>query len=138
MAVGVKFDGGKPGMDLLPKDALWEISKVLDAGAAKYGRFNWRHGIEWSRVISAAMRHLTQFNEGEDCDPETGLSHLAHLGCNVVFLLTYLREHPELDDRYGKEAQKTERNGKHPKRKPKAQVRNKKSKEKIGKRTKKK
>ena len=100
MSEAKKFDSSKPSMDLLPAEALREITKALDFGAAKYGRFNWRKGIQWSRIVSASMRHLTAFNDGEDVDPESGLSHLAHLGCNVMFLLQYIKEHPELDDRY--------------------------------------
>ena len=91
-------------MDLLPTEALVEIAKGFSFGAKKYGRFNWRKGLVYSRVYSALQRHLTAWNAGEDFDPESGLTHLAHAGCNLMFLLTYLQEHPELDDRYGKEA----------------------------------
>lgn len=125
---GVKFDGGKPEMDLLPGEALIDISKGFAFGAKKYGRFNWRKGIAWSRVYSALQRHLSAWNAGEDFDPESGLNHLAHAGCNLMFLLSFLQEHPELDDRYGKEAQQKERVGVHPKRKSTAKKRNKKSK----------
>jgi len=116
---GVKYDQGKPEMDLLPREALVEIAKGFGFGANKYGRFNWRKGLHWSRVYSALQRHLTAWNAGEDFDPESKLNHLAHAGCNLMFLLTYLEEHPELDDRYGKEAQKEEsrRDRPHPKRK---------------------
>jgi hypothetical protein len=116
---GVKFDQGKPEMDLLPREALVEIAKGFGFGAVKYGRFNWRNGLKWSRVYSALNRHLAAWNAGEDFDPESGLNHLAHAGCNLMFLLTYLEEHPELDDRYGKEAQRKEKHGKHPKREAK-------------------
>jgi hypothetical protein len=46
------------------------------------------------------MRHLHAFNDGEDKDPESGLSHLAHLGCCVMFLLEFEKTHKELDDRF--------------------------------------
>jgi hypothetical protein len=103
-------------MDLLPREALVEIAKGFGFGAGKYGRFNWRKGLKWSRVYSALQRHLVAWNAGDDKDPESGLNHLAHAGCNLMFLLTYLAEHPELDDRYGKEAQVKEKHGSHPKR----------------------
>lgn len=100
MSGGRKNDSEKPQMDLLDTTALVELAKVLDFGAKKYDRFNWKAGIKWSRVISAAMRHITAFNNGEDVDPETGISHMAHAMCNCMFLLNYIKEHPELDDRY--------------------------------------
>jgi len=40
------------------------------------------------------------FNDGEDKDPESGLSHLAHSLCCLMFLLEFEKTHPELDDRY--------------------------------------
>jgi len=97
---GTKYDQEKPHMDLLSREALIQTAQVLTFGAKKYTSHNWRKGIAWSRVLGAAMRHLTAFNDGEDKDPETGLSHLAHLGCCVMFLLEYEKTHKELDDRY--------------------------------------
>lgn len=96
----IKHDSGKPPMSLLSRTALEEISKVLEFGANKYAADNWRKGFKWRRTLDAAMRHLTAFMDGEDVDPESGLSHLAHLGCNIMFLLEFQKTHPELDDRY--------------------------------------
>lgn len=95
-----KYDDTKLPMDLLPRPALEEIAKVLAFGARKYSRHNWRSGIAYSRILSAALRHIHAYNDGESLDPETGLSHLAHAGCCVLFLLTFEKERPELDDRY--------------------------------------
>lgn len=97
---GKKNDSEKIRMELLSTTALLEIAKVMTFGAKKYDADNWRGGIAWRRVLGAALRHLTAFNDGEDTDPETGLSHLAHLGCCVMFLLEYEKTHKELDDRY--------------------------------------
>lgn len=97
---GLKFDTGKPPMNLLDRHALEEIGRVLAFGAVKYGPEQWRGGIRYSRLIAAAMRHLTAYNSGEDTDPETGLSHMAHLGCCVMFLLWMEKHRPDLDDRW--------------------------------------
>ena len=97
---GKKFDTGKPPMELLSYNAMKQIAEVFGHGAVKYGRYNYRSGLSWSRVIGAAYRHLGAFNSGENTDPETGASHIAHLGCCVFMLLDYIAEHPELDDRY--------------------------------------
>lgn len=100
MSSGVKHDQGKPPMDLLSHKSLEEIAIVFGFGAKKYGRFNYRKGMAWSKVIAAAYRHLGAFNSGEDLDAESGEKHLAHLGCCVIMLLDYVRDHKELDDRY--------------------------------------
>lgn len=103
---GLKLDQGKPGMYLLPYAALAEIAKVLDFGAKKYAPGNWAKGINYSRLISAAERHLGAFKDGEDKDPESGLSHIAHLGCCVLFLMWMVLKRPDLDDRWSKELEK--------------------------------
>jgi hypothetical protein len=97
---GKKFDQGKPRMELLSREAMVQIAQVLTFGAQKYDAHNWRGGIAWSRVLGAALRHLTAFIDGEDTDPESGISHLAHAGCCIMFLLEYEKTHKELDDRY--------------------------------------
>lgn len=97
---GKKFDQDKVRMELLSTEALRQIAAVMTFGAKKYDSHNWRKGIAWSRVLGALLRHTTSFLNGEDRDPETGLSHIAHAGCCVMFLLEYERTHPELDDRY--------------------------------------
>ena len=84
---GIKYDEDKPPMALLSTVFLEEVSKVLAFGANKYAVHNWRKGIEYSRLISAAMRHITAFNNGQDLDTETGLSHIAHASCCLMFLL---------------------------------------------------
>lgn len=100
MSEGKKFDTGKPRMELLSTEALTQMANVMAYGATKYGDQNWRGGLAWSRVIGAAMRHLTAFNGGKDIDEETGLSHIAHLACCAMFLIEYEKTHKELDDRY--------------------------------------
>lgn len=96
----IKFDQDKPPMHLLSNEALLEIAKVMQFGANKYHAHNWRKGFLWSRPLAAAMRHLGAFNDGEDKDPESGLSHLAHAACNLLFLIEFEKHHPELDDRF--------------------------------------
>lgn len=97
---GSKFDEGKPYLALFSPIAFYKIGQVLDFGKNKYSPNNWRKGISWVRVSSAALRHFFSWLGGENIDKETGYSHLAHLGCCVMFLLEYEDTHPEFDDRY--------------------------------------
>ncbi|KKN73369.1 hypothetical protein LCGC14_0401820 [marine sediment metagenome] len=87
-------------VDLLPSHPLVEIAKVLTHGAGKYGADNWRRGLEWRRYYGAVMRHMLAWEGGEDLDPDSGLSHLACAGCNVLFLIEMARTRPDLDDRF--------------------------------------
>jgi Domain of unknown function (DUF5664) len=101
----VKADSGKPDWSLVPFEALEEIVKVLEFGKNKYGAYNFAsgEGLKYTRLLSAAMRHLFAFTRGEDKDPESGLSHIAHLGCNVIFLLYFIKnksKYPSVDNRY--------------------------------------
>lgn len=87
MSKGLKFDNGKERYDLLPPIALHEIAKVLTYGAQKYAPNNWRLVEDHeSRYFAAAQRHLWAWQRGEKTDPETGISHLAHAACSLMFL----------------------------------------------------
>jgi hypothetical protein len=97
---GVKQDSAKVPLELIPYDALLEVAKVLDFGAKKYAARNWEQGISVSRVFAACMRHAWALFLGEDDDPETGLSHAAHLACEALFWLAFIvRKTPGVDDR---------------------------------------
>jgi hypothetical protein len=96
---GTKYDSGKLPYHLLPPELLESIAEVLDFGAKKYAPRNWELGMSWSRVFSALMRHMWAWFRGEDKDPETGFSHLAHAACCIAFLLTYEKRNIGEDDR---------------------------------------
>ena len=107
-AGGLKFDQDKAPMDLLDPFALTQVAAVLLFGARKYARHNWRNGIKISRLIAASLRHIMAFNDGEDFDSETGLSHLAHAMCCLMFALWMMEHRPDMDDRWRDEKGKTE------------------------------
>lgn len=90
---------GKVRLDLLPFDALTEVAKAYEHGNLKYEEWNWLLGAKWSRYIAATLRHLFAWALGEDKDPDSGLSHLAHAGASVLILLTYERRGLGEDDR---------------------------------------
>lgn len=96
---GIKHDQDKLRYDLIPFDVLEEYVKVLTFGANKYSSRNWEAGFNWSRCFAAALRHLTSWFRGQDKDPETGLSHLAHAMCCVTFLLAFELRKAGTDDR---------------------------------------
>lgn len=83
----MKFDGDKLRYDLLPPQPLEDLVAVLTQGARKYKPNNWRECNDLDRYIGALFRHIEAHRKGELRDKETGLPHLAHAMCNLVFLL---------------------------------------------------
>jgi len=82
----------KAPMYLIPASAMEQISWVHKLGATKYGAYNWRKtGVCASTYISAIMRHLNAWRDGEDLDPESGISHIAHIAtsCNILLDAAY-------------------------------------------------
>jgi hypothetical protein len=103
---GRKYDYEKPQLYLLPPKTLYEVGKVLTFGAEKYDPHNWRKVDDLqNRYSSAAMRHILAHIDGEDLDEETGLSHLAHAICCLMFKLE--------DELIAKSEEKSVRKSKH-------------------------
>jgi hypothetical protein len=85
--IGKKYDDGKLDWSLLPMEPVEAIISVLQFGAGRYGRENWKMlQNARERYYSACMRHLSSWRKGEDIDPDSDLPHLAHAMCNLVFL----------------------------------------------------
>jgi len=97
---GLKYDNGKPSMELIDPYFLEQMANVLDFGKRKYAAHNWRGGIQWSRTLGAVLRHTLSYLNGEDTDPETGYSHMAHAAVNCMFLVWFAQNRKEYDDRY--------------------------------------
>jgi hypothetical protein len=84
---GIKHDKNKPRYDLIPPHILDEVVQVLTHGAKKYADNNWLEvDRPHTRYFAAAMRHLWAWKRGEQSDPDSGLSHLAHAICSLMFI----------------------------------------------------
>jgi hypothetical protein len=96
MTQAIKHDQNKTDWAILPIAPSQEIIKVFEYGAKKYARGNYLEGdgLAYSRVLNSLLRHVYAFMQGQDVDPETGLSHMAHAGCNVYMLLAYELSEP--------------------------------------------
>lgn len=86
--IGRKDDKAKSRLDLLPGRATLRVGDVLGHGARKYGDENWRR-VEGAkrRYRAAALRHMMADLAGEGADPESGIEHLAHAACSLLFVL---------------------------------------------------
>lgn len=90
ISIGRKDDASKARMDLLPAGPIVEVAKALTFGADRYGDDNWqRVDRARSRYHAAALRHIFAWAHGSKSDSDSGLSHLAHAVCCLLFLLWF-------------------------------------------------
>ena len=108
MGKGIKHDSNKPRLSLVPKEAFWGMAQALTFGANKYAADNFKEGIEYRRLADAVLRHLTAWVDGENNDPESGLSHLDHALASLAMLKYMEINRPDMDDRYKKGANNVE------------------------------
>lgn len=90
----IKCDQNKPKLSQFPREAMEAVVEVMEYGARKYGGGTWNR-VEIQRYIDAATRHLyamqdidengKEFINFSKVDEESGLEHLYHLACNVVY-----------------------------------------------------
>lgn len=83
-----KQDAGKLQFRLLPWGAVKLAVRVLMFGAEKYSEDGWKHQKNGAtRYLDAAFRHIVAHAEGEELDTESGLPHLAHAVCSLMFAM---------------------------------------------------
>ena len=97
---GIKHDGDKTQWHLLPLEAVEGAVRVMMHGAKKYSKYNWANGMPYSRVLDAALRHINSIYQGEDKDPDSGLDHVDHAICELLFLKYYMIHNVGEDDRF--------------------------------------
>lgn len=94
-AGGIKYDGGKSPVyrgiiSYFPR-AVREVAAVSNFGASKYAWKGWESVDDgYNRYSDAMVRHLTYEGEGEAVDPDSGLSHAAHIAWNALARLELL------------------------------------------------
>ena len=96
----IKKDDNKYDPTMLTLEMVELVSRVRQFGAKKYARNNFKiTGFKYTRSLAAALRHIYAFLNGEDNDPESGLSHLGHAICSLEHCIFDTKNHPENDDR---------------------------------------
>lgn len=85
-SAAMRFNNGKPQYSLLDLASLEDTVRVLEFGAQKYDRDNWKKGLQFSQILDSMMRHIKGLQSGEWLDSESGLPHIGHIGCNAMFL----------------------------------------------------
>ena len=84
---------GKGRMDLLPWNAIMEVSKHCEEGALKYGERNIDKGAPLHSLIDSGVRHLSEYIQG---DPEP--HHLVAALWNIAWAVEQEVKRPEMVD----------------------------------------
>jgi len=95
-AIGVR----KVPMSCVPAPVIMEIALGMMEGGRKYGRHNYRiAGVRASVYYDAAMRHLMDWWEGTDIDPDSGISHVTKAITALVVMRDAMMNEMWTDDR---------------------------------------
>lgn len=90
----------KAPLSVLPWPVIYEVGSALFEGARKYGRHNYRAiGVRGSVYFDGAMRHLAAWWEGQDIDPDSGLSHISKAIAGLMVLRDGMMQENWTDDR---------------------------------------
>ena len=82
-----KHDDGKLRIDLVTPNIIEQIAKVRTFGVSKYGDNDGWKKVGIKRYEAALLRHLNEYRKGNLIDEESGLPHLAHVACNLMFIM---------------------------------------------------
>ncbi len=95
----LRYNKNKPKLSLIDLSKMEDCANVLEFGAKKYSRDNWKKGLPLSEILDSMLRHIAAIQKGEWLDPESGLPHIGHIQCNALFLAWMMQNRPDLDDR---------------------------------------
>jgi hypothetical protein len=97
---GNKNDQGKPPIAMISSEALRQAAMASAGRDATIDKWNYKLGIEITRTVSGAMRHILDFMDGIDVDPKSKATSLGSAIFNLAMAIDTLKNHPELDDRF--------------------------------------
>ena len=81
----LRYNEGKAKWGLVHYQSLIPMIKVLEFGAKKYEEWNWMKPMNKREILVSMQRHLAALFDGEEIDPESGISHMGHIQCNALF-----------------------------------------------------
>lgn len=96
----MRFNSGKPQLSyILSCDvAMVGLTRVMEFGAQKYARDNWKQGLDPTEIQDSLLRHLMAYHNGEVLDlnefgeadkGHSGLPHIDHILFNAMALSTF-------------------------------------------------
>lgn len=94
----LRYNEGKVQWSLVDFQSLEPMVRVLEYGAKKYARDNWKKGMPASQILESMLRHTFKLMNGEFVDEESMCEHVGHIQCNALFLAYVLKNKPEFND----------------------------------------
>jgi len=90
----------KAPLHSVPCGPLFELGLAMLEGGRKYGSHNYRSiGVRASVYYDAAMRHIMDWWEGQDIDPDSGEHHIIKAIATLFVLRDSMWMHNMIDDR---------------------------------------
>ena len=89
---------GKLKWSLVDYKSLEPMVEVLEFGARKYSKDNWKKGLPATEILESLLRHVYEMLDGNVIDEESGQRIIGHIMCNAMFLSYVLKNKPEFDD----------------------------------------
>ena len=92
----------KVPLSTVPCGPLLEVGLAMMEGGRKYGRANFRAkgaAVRASVYYDAFQRHLMAWFEGQDIDPDSGLSHITKAIAGLIVLRDGMLSGNWIDDR---------------------------------------
>jgi len=93
---------GKGDMCSMPCAAILRLSKHYEAGAKKYGRWNYQKGIPVSSFVDSALRHIFKYLDGWDDE-----DHASAAVFNLLGVMEMEAKHKDLIDLPSREGKRT-------------------------------
>lgn len=87
-------------LHLVPGTAMAHVAMAHLDGALKYGQYNWREeGVSVSVYMSAALRHIEDYLNGELLAEDSQVLHLAHAIATLNIVIDAMEIGNLIDDR---------------------------------------
>ena len=95
-ALGIR----KVGISNVPCGPLLEVGLAMLEGGCKYGTHNYRDaGVRYKVYYDSTIRHMMDWWEGEDIDPDSGVHHVVKAIAGLMVLRDSMLCGNDIDDR---------------------------------------
>ncbi len=98
--IKARFGRTKPELSIVTYSALEPVLHVMQHGADKYGRWNWRKDpVDAQTYFNAMWRHLEEWGSGRNEDVDSGQHPLAHVIAGALIILDSIEQGILIDNR---------------------------------------
>ena len=84
MEKATRYNQGKLKWSLPDYKSLEPLIRVMMWGEEKHDRDNWKKGFNKQELLDSLTRHVIALHNGEDIDPEHGISHIGGVLFNAM------------------------------------------------------